>query len=234
MNPAILLENFRDNQLYKSERAYVLLVSIFLGVLLITHVITAKYIAIAKLTFTAGAITYPFTFALLGIIAEVYGTKRAQLAVWMGLVASIVMIVVIKLAVMTPVYSQSIVTQKAFQSIFDFTPGILLASMVAYLVAQLTDIYLLALTRKLMDGKYLWIKNTGTTLLSQLIDTIIFGWIAWILWPLLFSNKTILPLPWDIWYQLTINEYALKIVFTVCNAPLVNAGIYLTRRWTNT
>ena len=226
-----LLENFSANQISQAERIYVLLVSIFIGMLLITHVITAKYITIANLTLTAGAITYPFTFSLLGIITEIYGTKLAKIAVWMGLIASLFMIAVIQLARMIPVYSQSIVTQHAFQVTFNFTPGIFLGSMIAYLVAQFIDIYLLAFMRKLMHGHYLWLRNASATWVSQLIDTLVFGSIAWIIWPLILPNKAVEPLPWDTWYQLTINEYGLKMAFTLCNAPFVYLGVYLTKHW---
>jgi uncharacterized integral membrane protein (TIGR00697 family) len=231
MDQTTSILNFYDKNLTPATRAYVLLGSIFLGVLLVTNVITAKYINIAHVTLTAGAITYPFTFTLLDVIVEVYGSKRAKLAVWMGLIASLLMSLIVQIASMVPIYSQSTVSQQAFQLVFGFTPGILLASMSAYLIAQSVDIYLFAWARNLTKLKHLWFRNVLSTLLSQLIDTVIFGWVAWILWPLITANKAITPLPWYTWYQLTSNEYLFKVAFTLFNIPLVYLGVYAIRRW---
>jgi hypothetical protein len=225
------ITHFSNKNLSVSARTYVLLVSIFLGILLVTNAITTKYIKIAHFTLTAGAITYPFTFTLLDIIAEVYGSKRAKLAVWMGLIASLLMTLIVKLAILTPVYSQSIVSQQAFQLLFGFTPGILFGSMAAYLIAQLVDIYLFGWIRRLTHGRHLWFRNVASTLISQLLDTLIFGWVAWILWPSLTTNKAITPLSWDTWYQLTLNEYLFKVAFTLCSIPLVYLGVHAIRRW---
>jgi queuosine precursor transporter len=231
MSQPTLTNHFSNKDLSAATRIYILLVSIFLGVLLVTNAITAKYIRIAQVTLTAGAITYPFTFTLLDIIAEVYGSKRAKWAVWMGLIASLLMTLVVQLAILAPAYSQSTVSQQAFQLLFGFTPGILFGSMVAYLIAQLADIYLFGWARRLTQGKYLWFRNVASTLISQLLDTLIFGCIAWILWPLLTENKAITPLPWDTWYQLTFNEYLFKVTFTLCSVPLVYLGVNVIGRW---
>ncbi len=211
------------------SQTYILLVSIFLGVLLITNVITAKYIRLGRFTLTAGAISYPFTFTLVDIIAEIYGAQRAKIAVWLGLLASLLMSWGVKIASLMPIYSHSLVSQDAFQLIFGFTPGILLASVLAYLVAQFLDIYLFSWARKLTDGKHLWFRNLLATGVSQGLDTLIFGWIAWIIWPLLTTNQAIMPLPWSTWVQLTCNEYVFKLIFTLCNTPLVYGGVYLIK-----
>lgn len=221
-----------DNQrTYAFTYIYVLLVSIFLGILLITNVITAKYIKIGQITLTAGAITYPFTFTLLDIIAEIYGKERATWTVWMGLIASLLMSSMLKIATVIPIYSQSIVSQQNFQQVFGCTPGILLASISAYLVGQLLDIYLFGYIARRTQHKHLWLRNAASTLSSQLLDTILFGWIAWILWPSLSTNQAIEPLAWDTWYRLTANEYFLKVIFTVCNIPLVYLGVHLIKKW---
>jgi len=232
MRQATALETFRAAQPLQAERTYVLLVSIFLGVLLITNVITVKYITIAKVTLTAGAITYPFTFSLIDIIAELYGKKRAQLAVWMGLLVSLFMILIVQLASLLPTYSQSPISQPVFQQVFGFTPGIVLGSMVAYLVAQFADIYLFDWFSRLTKHKYLWLRNNVSTFISQLLDTLIFGWIAWVGWPLLGINDAIAAIEWATWYPIVVNEYLFKLAFSVLNTPLVYLGVYAARFWT--
>jgi uncharacterized integral membrane protein (TIGR00697 family) len=227
----MLLEEFRKQQPSQGERAYVLLASLFIGVLLLTNVITSKYITVFHLTFTAGAITYPFTFSLLDIITEVYGKTRAKMVIWMGLVASLFMIFITYIANIIPVYEHSPISQKTFEAVFGFTPGIVLGSMTAYLISQFIDIYLFELSRRLTRGKHLWIRNNISTLVGQLIDTAIFGSVAWMLWPRIGFSQALEPITWGTWYRITLNEYGFKVIFTFFNIPLVYLGVYLVRRY---
>ena len=231
MAPEKLVAAFRDKALHKAAQAYVLLVSSFVAVLLLTNVITAKYFTLGRSMLTAGAITYPFTFSLLDIIAEIYGQKKAQLTVWMGFIASIFMTILLQIANCIPAYAQSPVDQKTFQRVFGFTPGIVFGSMVAYLIAQLIDIYLFELGRRWTQGKYLWLRNNVSTLTSQLIDTLVFGLIAWIVWPMFGISQGITPIAWATWYQIMLSEYTFKVGFTVLNTPLVYLGVAALKRW---
>ena len=213
-----------------AESAFVLLISTFVAVLLLTNIITAKYFRLgSKFILTAGAITYPFTFSLIDIISELYGPAKARLTVWMGLLGSILMTATLQIASQIPTHALSLVDQATFQLVFGFTPGIVIGSMVAYLTAQLLDIYLFDRVRRLTQGRYLWLRNNSSTLISQLIDTLLFGLVAWVLWPLLGWNKAASPLPWSIWWQIVANEYAFKVVFTLLNTPLVYLGVYAVR-----
>mgnify|MGYP001028698057 CR=1 FL=1 len=227
----MLLEQFRTQQPSLSERVYVILVGLFLGVLLLTNIITSKYITVGHLTLTAGAITYPFTFSLLDIISELYGKSSAKMVIWMGLLASLFMTFITYLANVIPIYDYSPVPQAAFQLVFGFTPGIVLGSMVAYLIAQFIDVYLFELTRRITKGKYLWLRNNISTLVGQLFDTAIFAGIAWVIWPLIGLTQGIEPISCHTWYQITINEYMFKVIFTFFNIPLVYIGVYLVKRY---
>ena len=75
-----------------AEKVYLLLLSIFITMLLLTNVITAKYFQCGQVVLTAGALTYPFTFSLLDIISELYSRPRAQIVVWLGFVGSVCMV----------------------------------------------------------------------------------------------------------------------------------------------
>jgi uncharacterized integral membrane protein (TIGR00697 family) len=227
----MLLEEFRMQQPSQAEKAYILLASLFIGVLLLTNIITSKYITVFRLTFTAGAITYPFTFSLLDIITEIHGKNRAKMVIWMGFFASLFMTLITYIANIIPVYEHSPVPQSSFRAVFGFTPGIVLGSMVAYLISQFMDVYLLELIRRLTNGRHLWIRNNLSTLVGQLVDTAIFAVVAWILWPRIGSSQMLEPISWDTWYQITLNEYSFKVLFSFFNIPFVYLGIYLVRRY---
>lgn len=212
-------------------QTFVLLLCTFVAVLLLTNVIVTKYFRIGRFVLTAGAITYPFTFSLLDIISELYGPQKAKLTVWMGLAASLFMTVILQLVMSLPSYSPAPVEHTAFQLLFGFTPGIVLGSMIAYLTAQFIDIYLFHWLRQLTKNNHLWLRNNISTLVSQFFDTLLFGLVAWIVWPFFASNEALAPLPWSSWYQITRNEYTFKVVFTILNTPLVYAGVYTLKYW---
>lgn len=225
------VESFREQSPTRAERAYVLLVSTFLAILLITNLITTKYFVIGTIPLTTGALTYPFTFLLSDIISELYGKRRAKLVVWLGLMVSIFMAVIIQIANVVPIYEGSPVEQHTFQLVFSLTPGVVLGSMVAYLVAQFTDIYLFNFCRRLTKDKHLWLRNNVSTLISQLLDTLVFGVIAWTVWSLLDPSNVSKPVAWSTWYKIIIAEYIFKVLFTLLNTPLVYLGVYATKRW---
>lgn len=207
-----------------------LLGGIFSAMLLLTNVITVKYFEWGGVVLTAGALTYPFTFSILDIVSEVYGRARAQAVVWIGFVVSILSMLLLHVASCLPTYQGSPVSQAVFEQVFGFTPGIVIGSMVAYLAAQLTDVALFAWIAQVTGGRHLWLRNNVSTLVSQLIDTVLFGWVAWVIWPWLSQTPGVAPLPWAVWCQIVMNEYAFKVLFTVLNTPLVYGGVYVLRR----
>jgi len=208
-------------------KALQVLISLFIGALLITNVITSKYLQIANFTFTAGALSYPFTFSILDIIIELYGKEKAKHVVWLGFFASLLMTSIIFIAQKVPIDEvHSPITQNNFELVFGFMPGIVLGSMTAYLTAQLIDVQLFEWIKTCTKGRYLWIRNNVSTLCSQLIDTAIFGLVAWIIWPRMGLSEAITPVEWKDWYTITINEYAFKVIFTFLNIPFVYAGVY--------
>ncbi len=213
-------------------QSFALLVGLFVAALLLTNVVTVKYFSAGGgLILTAGALIYPFTFSLIDIITELYGPQKAARTVWVGLVTSIFMMVVVQIASWVPASAHSPVDQATFKLVFGFTPGIVIGSMAAYLVAQFTDIYLFDLIRRLTGSNHLWLRNSISTLTSQLIDTLLFGLIVWILWPWLGWESSIAPLPWPTWRQMMVSEYLFKVAFTLVNMPLVYLGVYSMKRW---
>lgn len=216
---------------HQVSSTYLGLLSIFVAVLLLTNVIVTKHFTLGPFVLTAGAITYPFTFSLLDIIAEIYGPKRARLAVWMGLVGSLLMTMVLQLIIHQPSFEHDFVNDTAFRAIFGFTPGIVIGSMVAYLTAQFIDIHLFMWARNLTNSKHLWFRNNLSTLVSQFVDTLLFGLVAWILWPFFTWDSAVVPISWAAWWQITINEYAFKVVFTILNTPLVYGGVYIIKSY---
>ena len=215
----------------KAERAFLLLLSLFITALLLTNIVAAKYCEVGPLTFTAGVVTYPFTFLLTDIISECYGKRRAQWTVVLGFLVSVLMVLLVALVRVLPIHTSSPVTQLTFDQVFGFTPGIVLGSLVAYSVAQWADIQLFEGLRRRTQGRHLWLRNNVATLVSQLLDTVVFAGVAWVVWPWLDWTGSSQPASAEVWWQIMVVEYGLKVLFALCDTPLVYLGVHLLRRW---
>ncbi|MEL6429570.1 MAG: queuosine precursor transporter [Planctomycetota bacterium] len=223
----------------RSERVYALLAGTFMVTLVLTNVVAAKLFAVPLpgflqellgrdvLTLTAGLVTYPVTFLLTDTVAEIWGQKRAAFMVWAGFAMSFLMIAVLQIVVAlepSPIWSLVIedvadfptpgAAQSAYAATF-FAPGILvLASMTAYLVAQLVDVRLYHFWWRVTGGKHLWLRNNGSTWISQLLDTTI-------------VNSIFLPVlgvPWPEIWVIIAASYVAKLIIAALDTPLIYAS----------
>ena len=183
-----------SRRMSRPEATFAFLVALFSVVLVLTNIIGVKLFQIfadgrpawipgeGPLTLTSGIITYPLTFLLTDIVSELWGRRRANFMVITGFVMSMIMLGLVLVARALPpsafwsnpdMMLGADELQHAFEASF-YYPGLLLfASMAAYLVAQLLDVRLYHFWWRFTRGRHLWIRNNGSTALSQLVDTII-------------------------------------------------------------
>lgn len=211
--------------------AFILLAGFFIGALVITNAISAKLFVIFGQDLTAGVIAYPVTFLITDLISEIYGRKRATALVGAGFVVSVFVTLIVWIAVEAPISDGSPVTQEAYNQVFGFMPGIVFGSMVAYLVAQFIDVQIFEFWRNLTDGKYMWLRNNGSTWVSQFIDTVLVVTIALVLWPSLDGNAGTAPITWDVWKGLIIGQYLFKIAIAALDTPVFYVASYVLKRW---
>jgi uncharacterized integral membrane protein (TIGR00697 family) len=120
-------------------------------------------------------LTFPITFLLGDLINEYYGPKATKQTVYIGLVMSVMVFTVMNIAQALPYLNKPFnVTPAAFNMIFGSAKLMYVASIAAYLVGQLLDIWLFGVIKKITKGEYLWVRATGSTLISQLMDDLIF------------------------------------------------------------
>ncbi len=227
----------------REEKAFAVLMSAFVVVLVLTNVIGVKlFLAFPELlpngffgepiTLTTGILTYPITFLLTDVVCEVYGGKRAKLMVFTGFVMSLLSLVLIQTASLVPGspvwpsgnphFDSVDEMQTAYESVFSL-PGILIfGSMTAYLIAQLVDVRLFHLFKRLTEGRHLWLRNNGSTMVSQLIDTIIVNSI--------FLGYG-LGLDWAVIGKIILASYVFKILFAAIDTPFAYLGVTLLRRY---
>ncbi len=197
----------------------IILQVIFVTIVLLTNIIAGKYITLAGLPLTAGIITYPITFLITDIISEVYGKRKASETVWLGLIASVVMIAIIMIVKILPIHKNSPVDTNSFNKVFYLTPGIVISSMIAYLVSQLHDVHIFHFIKNKTAGRHLWLRNNVATIISQFIDTITFALIAWIVWKI-FAAENMLP-SFSLWFKIARNEFFVKCIFAILDTPIL-------------
>ncbi len=173
------LESLNSQTLHwRREMVYLVLAGLFLGTLAMLNIIgITRFI---DLTFTIpftnrelpmvvaiGVLPYPLTFLCTDFISELYGHKRANLLVWVGLLVNLWVAFILWLGGTLPGFPSPV-----FDELQGLAFAAMTASMVAYTVAQFIDVRLFHFWKHLTGGKHLWLRNNGSTLISQLADTI--------------------------------------------------------------
>jgi uncharacterized integral membrane protein (TIGR00697 family) len=164
-------------------------------------------------------IPFPITFLLTDLINEFYGQKAARYLTYVGfwMAAATFTIVSIAVALPWPELTNSAdwtgATASTYYRIFAGSKRFLIASIAAYLIGQLTDIAVFHLLKRRTGGKALWLRATGSTAVSQLVDTIVIQAIAW--WGVLPTKQIV---------SLVLTSYAVKLVIAIGLTPLIYAG----------
>jgi uncharacterized integral membrane protein (TIGR00697 family) len=151
--------------------------SAFIASVLITNVIGTKIMTLAGLNFTAGVIPYAMVFLGTDIIGEVWGKRAAYLFVYLGFAANLLLILFVHLAIISPP-AVFWLNQGAYEQTLSPVWRIVTASMIAYIVSQIHDVWAFDFWRRKTKGKKLWLRNNVSTITSQFIDTIVFIVIA--------------------------------------------------------
>lgn len=163
----------------RREAVFVLLSGLFVGSLAMLNILGLSRLIDLSFTFNGikipfmvfvGVLPYPITFLCTDFISELYGRKRANMVVWVGLLMNGWVLFIVWFAGILPENHQ--INSDAFFRIRELTFGATAASMIAYLTAQFVDVHIFHFFKKLTKGKHLWLRNNGSTLTSQLIDSI--------------------------------------------------------------
>lgn len=178
------------------------------------------------LTISVGMIPFPVVFLLTDLLNEFYGVRAARFVTWVGFAMAWLTIIVLQVAVRVPWAGftrepdWSGVRPEAFDNIFASSTRILVASTFAYLFAQLVDIYVFAAIKRLTRDRMLWLRATGSTIVSQLIDTIVIQILAW--WGVLPIGDII---------SIIVTSYAVKLVIAIGCTPLIYGGHAIVESW---
>jgi uncharacterized integral membrane protein (TIGR00697 family) len=189
-------------------RYFDLLGMAFVSVVLVSSITASKLISFGPFTFTAGIIIFPLAYIFGDTLTEVYGYAKARRIVWMGFAANLFMSVVIAIAVILPP-AQGWELQEQFAAVLGQVPRIVFASLIAYICGEFANSYVLAKMKLWTEGKHLWTRTIGSTIVGEGIDTVIFVVVAF--WGLL---------PGSLILTTIISAYIFKVAYEIIATPL--------------
>ncbi|MEZ4720422.1 MAG: queuosine precursor transporter [Flavobacteriales bacterium] len=159
----------------KADRTYLILAALFITALVVCNLIANKFVIVNlgfyQFTLSAGVLPYPITFLITDILSEIYGRKKTNYVVMTGFAALVFTMLILWVGDSFRAIENSPVSDEVYHMAFGNSTRVIFASMAAYLVAQLVDVRLFHFWKRLTEGKWLWLRNNASTILSQLVDT---------------------------------------------------------------
>lgn len=211
-------------------RLFLVLAAVFTTCLVVGDVIGGKLIELPMPGWTAvitvGMIPFPVTFLLTDLLNEFYGKKAARFVTYVGFGCALLTYAfifvggAIPIAAFTHAEGWEGVTEGAFANVFLGSQRMIIASLTAYMIAQLVDIFAFHALKRMTRGKLLWLRATGSTVISQAVDTVAINFVAW-------TGV----LGFDQILNVIASSYAVKILIAIGLTPLIYAGHAAIERW---
>jgi hypothetical protein len=208
------------------------LVSLFVTALVTAQLTASKVLAIplpralpvvgATVFLPGAALAYALTFFASDCYAELYGRRETQVLVNVGFAMNFVLLALVWSTILAPAAPTS-VDPGQFATVLGASTNIVLGSLLAYVVSQNWDVLVFHALRARTDGRYLWLRNIGSTATSQAIDTVIFVSVAFLVAPALLGTGQ--PLPTAVVVALIAGQYLLKLLIAIADTPFVYAVV---------
>lgn len=192
---------------------FVIIVSVFITCLITSNIISVKLIHVFGIILPAGVIIFPVSYIIGDILTEVYGYSRSRRVIWLGFLCNLMLTIFIWLAgIIKP--AQFWDGQPAYERILGFTPRLLLASFIAYLVGEFTNAYVLAKMKIATKGRWLWSRTIGSTLVGQGFDSFVF-----------ITLSFIGTIPLTALFSMAVSQWLFKTAYEVCVTPFTYLAV---------
>lgn len=209
----------------RSHKIFVWMTGIFLTCLIIAN-LTGSMLFSFRLSYlkdpvllSAGIIPFPVTFILTDLLNEFYGKQGARFVTFVGFGMSILVFLFLSIGGVLPVDPRTVMPFETYKTVAALYSGMFVASLTAYLIGQLLDIQVFHLFRSITKHRFIWLRATGSTVISQLFDSLIVTSVA-------FWGQ----MPMETILQLAMGNYTWKFVIAVAITPLLYLGHMLLRR----
>lgn len=192
---------------------FVTCAALFVTCLLTANTIAAKLIVVAGVTLTAGIVIFPLSYVLGDVLTEVWGYAAARRVIWLGFACNLVMVVAIWVGGALPAAPFG-ASPAAYDEVLGQTPRILGASFVAYLVGEFANAFVLAKLKIATQGRWLWMRTIGSTVIGQALDSAVFVTLA-------FAGS----LPGAALAGIILGQWIAKVLYEAAGTPLVYAVV---------
>lgn len=211
--------------------AQIAFIGLFITALVTAQVISSKLIAITLpfvglVAMPGGTLAYAATFFATDCISELYGKDYARKVVNVGFLMNFVLFILLYLTATLPA-AQGSIDPEMFSTVMLSSGNIILGSLMAYIVSQNFDVSAFHWYKRKTDGKYLWLRNLGSTGISQFIDTMIFTVIAFWLAPQILGIGHALPIA--VLTSIILGQYFGKLLIAVGDTPFVYAAVRVVK-----
>ncbi len=243
------LNSLRKPTPHKRDILFLSLVGVFITSLVLGNVIgTTKFVTLFTLdmpswlqaitpslvrdgsiyvmSIPVGLIAYPFTFLATDLISELFGRKKAQLVVWIGFFLNMYLLLIMSVGNWLPNTYGVSGGLNLFEGVYEFVIANTISSMIAYLIAQSVDVRLFHFWKRVTKGKYLWLRNNGSTMFSQLVDSTAILSILYFSGNLGENITTLGALG-----ILIVNSYIFKFFFALFDTPIVYFGVWYFKEY---
>lgn len=197
---------------------FLAVLALFIGCLIAANIIAVKLIFIWGMLLPAAVIVFPVSYILGDVLTEVYGYRAARRVIWLGFVANLVVVAAIWAGGALPAVGFW-KDQDAYDQILGAAPRILAASFIAYLIGEFTNSYVLAKMKIATNGRFLWARTIGSTLVGQGLDSAVFIAIAFI---------GILPTPALV--TAIVTQWLFKSAYEACATPVTYGVVNYLKR----
>ncbi len=158
---------------------FIVVASVFITCLITANIIAVKLFEVSGVVLPVAIVIFPISYIIGDVLTEVYGYSRARRVIWLGFLCNLLAVLAISIGNMLPPASFW-KGQSAYEQILGYTPRILVASFLAYLVGEFTNSFVLAKMKIATRGRWLWTRTIGSTLVGQGFDSLVFITLAFV------------------------------------------------------
>ncbi len=204
--------------------------AVFVTSLVIANIIAAKLFAVGSVVLPAAVVIFPVSYIVGDILTEVYGYARARQVIWIGFACNLLAVAAIEISIrLAPVpfwnlgaLGSAELSQQAYAAVFGTTPRLLAASFAAYLFGEFLNAFVLAKMKIATEGRHLWMRTIGSTLVGQLADSLIFITLAF--WG---------AVPPAALGMMIVSQWLAKSAYEVVATPLTYLVVFRLKRTEN-
>lgn len=183
-----------------------------------------------KIEHTVGMLPFPITFLITDLLTEYFGKKAARHTTYVAFAMAVLAFILISVGRKFPILEgiPGTANQAAFENIFGSATLMYVASLVAFLLGSLLDIFIFSAFKRMTGGKMVWLRATGSTVISQLFDSLLITWLFFWAFPKMLGQPAA---EMDFVIRTALTGYILKFVIAIVLTPGIYLGRWAIAKW---